>query len=157
MAGILKHSDALKFIKGGNSTFTFLNTQTGNRFTYSVKVLKKTIDSENPLFYVKVLTSPDLYQYIGYVTSDKFKHSHKSNISESCQSVKVFNYVFNKLVKGTLDEFIEIWHEGKCGKCGRKLTVPESIETGFGPECIKMMMNKQLSRQIKINNILKSI
>jgi hypothetical protein len=31
---------------------------------------------------------------------------------------------------------VEFWHEGKCGRCNRKLTVPSSIESGFGPECI---------------------
>jgi len=24
----------------------------------------------------------------------------------------------------------------RCGRCGRVLTVPESVESGFGPECI---------------------
>ena len=31
----------------------------------------------------------------------------------------------------------EFWHEGRCGKCGKKLTTPESIERGLGPECAK--------------------
>jgi hypothetical protein len=31
---------------------------------------------------------------------------------------------------------VVIWHEGRCGRCGRRLTVPESIESGYGPECI---------------------
>ena len=26
-------------------------------------------------------------------------------------------------------------HEGRCACCGRKLTVPESIDTGIGPVC----------------------
>jgi hypothetical protein len=29
-------------------------------------------------------------------------------------------------------EQIKIYHEGKCARCGRPLTVPESIESGFG-------------------------
>ena len=32
----------------------------------------------------------------------------------------------------------ETHHEGKCCRCGRKLTVPSSIESGWGPECIKL-------------------
>jgi len=61
-AGLLKHSDAIKFILAGNSTFTFLNTKTGNRFTYSVKKHK-----ENPIFFVKVLTGPENYTFVGTV------------------------------------------------------------------------------------------
>jgi hypothetical protein len=34
---------------------------------------------------------------------------------------------------------LEIWHEGRCGRCGRKLTVPESIHNGYGPECIHLI------------------
>lgn len=33
----------------------------------------------------------------------------------------------------------DLHHEGKCGKCGRKLTVPSSVESGIGPECAKKM------------------
>jgi hypothetical protein len=30
---------------------------------------------------------------------------------------------------------IEVWHEGNCRRCRRKLTVPASIELGLGPNC----------------------
>ncbi len=29
----------------------------------------------------------------------------------------------------------ELHHEGRCGRCGRPLTVPESIKSGLGPIC----------------------
>jgi hypothetical protein len=51
----------------------------------------------------------------------------------------VFQYVINKLKLKNLPDFIEVWHEGKCGKCGRTLTVPSSIESGIGPECMKSL------------------
>jgi hypothetical protein len=51
--------------------------------------------------------------------------------------VRVFDFVFSKLNSGTLSPLIEIWHQGRCGKCGKVLTVPKSIESGFGPECSK--------------------
>ena len=153
--GILKHTDALKFILGGNSTFTCLNTNTGNRFTFHVKVSKKegkkAVD-ENAFFFVKVLTSPECYQFIGTISKKVFKYSLKSNIDDSAQSVKVFEYVLAKLILGTLPDFIEAWHEGRCGKCGRPLTVPSSIENGLGPECIKT-----LSKMEKRDNFLKLI
>jgi hypothetical protein len=142
----LNNSKALNFILAGNSTSTFLNRETDNRFTYKVK---KSKDSD--LFFVSVLTSPDVYTYIGYITND-FKLGKKSKISKDAQSVKVFNYIFRKLKSGNLPEQIEIWHNGKCGKCGRKLTVPSSIDTGIGPECFK-----NLSKTDKRDIILKKI
>jgi len=115
MTGILKHSDAIKFILAGNSTFTCLNTKTSNRFTYKVK-LSKTSTPENPLFFVKVLTNPETYQFIGSIFKDRFKYSQKSKISNEAQSVIVFQYILSKLLLGKLDSCVEIYHEGKCGK-----------------------------------------
>lgn len=34
---------------------------------------------------------------------------------------------------------VEIWHEGRCGRCARRLTVPASIVIGIGPECAEIM------------------
>jgi len=128
----LEHSKAIDFLLGGKSIFTFVNTKTENRFTFKVKK-HKTDD----VFFVSVLTNPEVYQFVGSLKNKAFTHSRKSKISKDAQSVRVFDYVFSNLCKGTLPEFIEIWHEGKCGKCGRTLTVPSSIESGFGPECFK--------------------
>lgn len=130
----LKNSDALKFMFAGKSIFTFVNTQSGNRFTFKIKAAK-----DSNLFFASVLTSPDTYTYIGTCIEGNFKYGRKSNISQDAQSVKVFQYVLAKLKLGTLPEFIEVWHEGHCGKCGRRLTVPSSIENGLGPECIKSL------------------
>ncbi len=128
----LKNSDALKFIFAGKSIVTFLNTKTGNRFTFKVKAAK-----DSNMFFVSVLINPETYTYIGTCIEGKFRHGRKSSISCDAQSIKVFDFVLNKLVLGTLPEFVEVWHEGHCGKCGKRLTVPSSIENGLGPECIK--------------------
>ncbi len=32
-----------------------------------------------------------------------------------------------------------VHHEGRCGRCGNPLTVPASVESGFGPECRKIL------------------
>ena len=33
----------------------------------------------------------------------------------------------------------EMLHEGRCGRCARRLTVPASVASGIGPECAKMV------------------
>lgn len=133
-AGKIDNSIALEFILAGKSVFTFVNSQTENRFTFRVKKHK-----QDDIFFVSVLTGPDIYQFIGSVKSNSFKHSKKSSISEDSKSVKVFEFVFSRLQSGTLSEIIEVWHHGRCGKCGKMLTVPKSIQTGFGPECFKRL------------------
>ena len=130
----LNNSEALKFIFSGKSTVTFLNTDTGNRFTFKVKQAK-----DSNLFFVSLLNGPDKYSYIGTAVEGNFRHGKKSIISKDAQSVKVFEYVLNKLKTDSLSELVEVWHEGKCGKCGRPLTVPSSILTGIGPSCAKKL------------------
>jgi len=130
----LKNTDALKFIFAGKSIVTFLNTKTGNRFTFKTKAAK-----DSNMFFVSVLNGPENWAYIGTCIEGKFRHGRKSNISVDAQSVKVFDFVLAKLVLGTLPEFVEVWHEGHCGKCGKRLTVTSSIENGLGPECIKTL------------------
>jgi hypothetical protein len=126
--------EALKFMFAGKSVFTFLNTKTGNRFTYKIKQAK-----DSNLFFVSVLTNPDVYTYIGTCVEGNYKHGKKSVISTESQSVKVFDFMLSKLKTDNLPDFLELWHEGFCGKCGRRLTVPSSILNGLGPDCIKKL------------------
>jgi hypothetical protein len=67
------------------------------------------------------------------------KHGKKSIVSSDAQSVKVFEFMLNRLKTDNLPDFLEVWHEGFCGKCGKRLTVPSSILSGLGPECIKKL------------------
>lgn len=143
--GKLNHSDALDFIFAGKAHVTFLNTKTDNRFTFKVKKHKK-----DDIFFISVLTGGSEYSFIGSVKNG-YKHSKKSAIGSDAQSVKVFQFVIDKLKSNTLPEFIEVWHEGCCGRCGRRLTVPDSIVTGFGPECVRLVKrSKQMDRDIKL-------
>lgn len=135
---IINTNDALKFMFAGKSLVTFLNKKTGNRFTFKIKSVKNS-----NLFFVSVLTGPDDYSYIGTCVEGQYKHGKKSNINNDAQSVKVFDFMLNRLKTDNLPDFLEVWHEGHCGKCGRKLTVPSSIENGIGPECIKTLSKSE--------------
>jgi Family of unknown function (DUF6011) len=126
----------LEFIFGGKAIVTFKNRETGNRYTYRISASK-----DSKIFFVGVLYGADnesAYAYLGIVDpiSKNFSQTKASKIKADDTRVKVFKYVLHHIVKGNLPEVIELWHEGRCGRCGRLLTVPESIEAGFGPECI---------------------
>jgi Family of unknown function (DUF6011) len=125
-----------KFILGGNATFTLHNTLKGTHLTYKVRIC----EDDNNLFFVSVLTGPDNwinYKFIGSIRGEKFYFSKKSKISPDSPSVVAFTWFWSNLHR--LPPALKVLHEGKCGRCGRKLTVPESIESGFGPECIKFV------------------
>jgi hypothetical protein len=137
---------ALDFIKGGNSYFTLRSKKTGNRFTYRAAAAAgeegrvKGWRENASVYFVSVLTGPDNegdYQYLGIIRDGEFRRTRKSKISETAPSHLAFEWAWRQLAAGKLPDQLEIWHEGCCGRCGRMLTVPESISSGFGPECIR--------------------
>jgi ABC-type oligopeptide transport system substrate-binding subunit len=62
--------------------------------TFTFKVKKHKLDD---VFFVSVLTSPDMFEFIGSIKSNVFRHSKKSRIYDTSQSVKVFDFVLSKL------------------------------------------------------------
>lgn len=123
------------FLLAGNAVFTAVNPTTGNRFTYRVRAG----EGEGAPKFVAVLTGPDNggdYTYLGCIFADgHFVVTRKSRISPDAPSAKAFGWLWGRLSAGKDLGPAEVWHEGRCGKCGRPLTVPESIETGLGPVC----------------------
>lgn len=127
---------ARQFILAGNATFTLRSKKTGTRYTYRVRA-----SQDKSVYFVALLTGNDNetdYQYFGYIRRGVFFHGgRKARVGSDRPSVKGFAWTFRQLQAGHISEHLEIWHEGRCGRCGRLLTVPESIESGFGPECIQ--------------------
>ena len=123
-----------RFMLAGNATLTVQNPKTGNRYTYKICQITNE-DGEKSPWFVKVLTGEDntsSYTYIGFIRDGKFVCGRKSRISAEAPSVRAFAWLWRNADDPSP---AEVYHEGKCGKCGRKLTVPESIKTGFGPVC----------------------
>jgi len=148
MQGEISRQNALRYILAGNAIITMKNISTGNRFTYKISKLKKKYQQTNKstdIYWVRVLTCPNNtrgYRFFGTVFvngSVNFKVSNKSKISKDAQSVRVFHYCLYHLTKNDLSDDVKFYHEGYCGRCGRLLTVPESIVAGYGPICINLI------------------
>jgi hypothetical protein len=131
------------FILGGKAIFTLRSRTSGSHFTYKVSEAAKRNPNDLPFYFVNVLTGPDNtsnYCYLGYIKNGQFFHGGaKAKISKDAPSFIAFDWSFRSIVVGKIPTTLEIWHEGRCAKCGRKLTVPESIASGFGPECGERM------------------
>ena len=136
-APIESASDALRFISAGKATLTLVSKKTNARFTFKVA---KPKDGDGSVLFVSVLNGPDNwsnYAYFGYIRRGVFLYGgKKAKVSSSAPSAQAFAWAFEKLSRGEMPSNLEVWHEGKCGRCGFKLTVPSSIASGFGPECI---------------------
>jgi hypothetical protein len=141
---LTNHVDILRFITAGNATLTLVSKQSGNRFTF--KFQRPDSDAPNRPIWVRVLNGPDnenSYEFVGTIwiqsNGSYMLVRGKSTIQEDATSVKILNWFIRAINNGRVLEQAEVWHEGRCGRCGRKLTVPESISSGYGPECIKLM------------------
>lgn len=136
-----------RFIEAGKATLTIVSKKTGTRFTlkYSRPPASPT-DARRPRpIWVSVLSGADnekAYTFLGtmWCASGQwsYRHSPKSTATASAPSVEAVLWLMSVLNSGREEKLAqaEVWHEGRCGRCGRKLTVPSSIESGFGPECI---------------------
>ena len=132
--------DALRYMLAGNATVTFKSQKTGDRRTFKIRKNKPSERFPNPEgFFVSFLNGPDNesdYLYLGMISGTlEFRLTNASRAGADSVVYKAFKYVWDKLQCTEDVPGVEIWHSGKCGRCGRTLTVPESIESGIGPEC----------------------
>lgn len=130
----------VRFILAGNAYFTLRSMKTGTRFTYRVAKPEPQEGKPTPdIWFVSLLTGSDNtgdYAYIGMITNTlEFRLTKKSRFRADAPSVLGFAWFWKRFSMQLETPNLEIWHEGRCGRCGRKLTVPESIEAGLGPEC----------------------
>lgn len=137
---IASAEDALSFLLAGNATFTLASKRTGVRFTYRARWPEPGSDRR----FVSLLSGPDNtsdYLYMGMLTLTldgrvkDFVQTRASRITPKSVSWFALTWALHHLKRGDMPEELEFWHEGRCGRCGRKLTVPESIARGLGPTC----------------------
>lgn len=122
------------FLSGGNAVFTVSSPK--HRYTFRIR----RPEPEMP-YFVSLLSGPDNtrdYTYLGVYNPGQpgVRLTAKSKFTEDSTPVKAIRWAVAMLSSGkTLPEGFKIQHEGRCCRCGRVLTVPESIEAGIGPEC----------------------
>ena len=146
----------VRFMLAGKAHVTFQSRRTGTRFTYRIELAKRRPDPQNylvvpsfeedatfwkrsRLHFVAVLTGPDnggSYEYLGCIYDRRaYAHGRKSRIDPSAPSAVAFTWVWSRLTGGEMHPKLGVWHEGRCGRCGRRLTTPRSISIGMGPTC----------------------
>ncbi len=128
-----------QYVTAGKAIFTVRNPATDVRFTY--KVNKKENDNGTLVFFVSVLTgtcNESAYSYMGIINNTKrFMSTRNSRVTKDAVSFKAFAWLWANVSNTQVLDKVELRHEGRCGRCGRKLTTPVSIDQGFGPECIQ--------------------
>ena len=138
--------DAKAFAFAGNALITLESRKTWKHFTYKIKAKAKDKAKDNDkkdFFFVSYLANGSAdegdFAYLGIVADGKFRTTKNSRAGSDTEVARAFDW-FMRLPGPDMPNQLVVHHEGRCGKCGRTLTVPESIESGIGPECRKGMV-----------------
>lgn len=129
------------FVLAGRAIFTVTNPK-GDRYTFRVKVAAST-PTRPAAYFVGLLTGPDntgSYTYIGVLdpATGAIRHTQKSGVAADAIPFKVAAWALALIwARKPAPAGYDILHAGRCGRCGRILTVPESILSGLGPECAR--------------------
>lgn len=138
-----------EFIFAGNATFTLVSLKTGARYTYKVSVKKQNLldgtTASEVVYFVNLLRGPDNesdFTYMGVLRQKParfFWTSASGKVGRTAPAYKALIWMLDAMTnrRAVLGQMLEVWHEGRCGRCARKLTVPESIAAGLGPECLR--------------------
>jgi hypothetical protein len=144
---LIPFADFERFALAGAATFTIVSHKTETRFTYRVQAPAFDLQGEPldkgaaRLRFVSVLTGPDSnYTYLGLIklrpSGWTYEHGVKSRIRDDAPSARAFAWLWRAVASRAVPTVVDVYHEGKCGRCGRPLTVPSSIVSGFGPDCL---------------------
>jgi len=138
-ARLISAEDILAFVLGGNAVFTLVSRKTNNRYTYRVRAA--TRKNANDFYFVDRLVGDDNtsdYAYFGVLyrsVSGSWVFRNKK-LTDDSPIARALEWLFAGLDLGAdLPGAVEFWTSGHCSRCGRLLTVPESIELGMGPVC----------------------
>lgn len=126
----------LPFILGGNAIFVVQSLTTNKHYTFKVSQSK----SNKTMYFVSVLVDYNSSQfvYVGFINTKKsfsLNLSAKSKYTADSPVFMAFQTVLTLAVAKKSHPKLLFLHLGKCGKCGRPLTDPLSIEIGLGPIC----------------------
>lgn len=126
------------FILGGSAVFTVTNP-VGEYYTYRVNAIEG--DDKRVRYFVGLLTGPDNtsdYTYLGVLNiyDGVVVLTNASKYSKESKPYRVINWLVGLIwADRDLPAGYSMKHIGRCAACGRPLTTPESLESGFGPVC----------------------
>jgi hypothetical protein len=135
--------EAMRFLNAGNAIVTLSSKRTGNHFTFKIW---RPENASDDIAFVALLNGPDNetnYKYMGRLRRGVYIHGRKvmklGDITSDAPSAIAFKWAYERLARGVMPTDLVVLHEGRCGRCGRRLTHPISIASGIGPECATKM------------------
>lgn len=139
-----------EFILAGKAIFTleipeYFQIQNGCKPHYTYRVTHKEANGRFPeAYFVSMLTGPDNtsdYSYIGMLAKETGEIWFTAKSPRENMPIRLLRRAISNVWNGTIDNLhqygFHVHHESRCGRCARMLTTPQSVESGYGPECIQ--------------------
>lgn len=123
----------MSYLFGGNAEFNLV--QDGSM---SVRYRIKANDNRTCFFVYTESTKTKKLVYHGHIVSRNLTYHRGNKISDdeyNKVAIKALGWLLNH--HNCLPNVVHVVHNGRCSRCGRKLTDPESLRTGIGPTCRK--------------------
>lgn len=124
------------FILAGRAILTMIGKS--DRYTFKIRRADPTEQNPNPsLYFVSVLTGPTSWTYMGVLnpSSGRLTPSKGSKVPTTDPAFVAAAWAFPAIFRHGRLPGGQVLHAGRCGRCAKVLTDPDSIRSGFGPDC----------------------
>jgi hypothetical protein len=129
--------DILTFMFLGQAFLTIKSLKTNTHFTFRITSSRKSGNTH----FVWVKSISNTFSYLGVVKNrNRFELTPSSTFNSRSMPYIAFKYLLGvALTKEAIPPLLEVCHTGRCGRCGRWISTPNSIDRGIGPECYKIL------------------
>ena len=119
--------------KLNGAPFTIRSKKSGKDYTFKIS---QSVFKNRNYVHVKVETEYLNFKYMGYYKNGDIVRGNNVIVNTPASTAVSWflRQLFNNNFK-LLSDSVDIFHLGKCLKCGKTLTDANSIEVGFGPVC----------------------
>ena len=128
----LKHFINNEGKKLNGAPFTIRSKKSGKDYTFKISQVPF---KDNNYIHIKVETEYLNFKYMGWYRDGKIINKKLEVNTPASQAVSWFLRQMFSNNFDNLNQSVDIFHLGKCLKCGKTLTDSNSIEVGFGPVC----------------------
>jgi len=135
------------FFFAGKAVLTFQNQDKGTHITVKSTQARDKADRKIklPYFFINIRVLGDKESgsvFAGTIFQDTLTYKLSSKVNEGGQMDQIMRFLISALKRPAVlkERRVSLLHEGRCCRCSLPLTHPESIETGFGPDCLKTVL-----------------
>ena len=125
-----------------NGTVTLVNKETSTHTTIKIHTVRKgNLQGKRLMSQLVGTDNEHSYQGFAFINDNDTVNIWRSKSTD--KRIKIAEIIRSLMVEGDASRYADkvgLKLSKRCMRCNRKLTTPQSIEDGIGPECIKKGM-----------------